>query len=725
MDKKDIRKRHDRVDSLLDDLRVSAALAEVRSMLGATGLSRYMQEAERIGETYRYMTHYMMEGMPDEGRAAQLTDITERLRSLSDRALRAAEAVDNPGYYYSTLRVGDYRRERLSDILGEYGNAVSELSLAEAAGNDASQQRRRCEELQRRLFDAVFTSLGDDREYSDLASYLTSGYADDTMAAVSIAALTLSLLFFYDRGKMNALLDVYEAGVSQRYSARALTGIVLAMTAHPARISADPRMTARLSLWNDDIMAYSRLRQVIRVIVGTRDTERIADKMKNEVLPELMKLRPEIVKSLRRGPADGDIGPAEFNPEWEELLEKSDLSKKMQELSEMQSDGGDLLMVTFSNLKNFPFFDSAANWFLPFDARHSELGLSDEMRTFIEGLASLGGMICDSDLYSLALAAARMPETQRQMVASQMSAQMEQMGEELKSQTAKSSAPEFDNETLLFVRDLYRFFKLFRKREGFNDPFARPLVFTALPVIGDMMSDDDMLSLIGEFYFKRKFYDDSLPLLSALAESHGDDAALWEKIGFCHQHAGRLPEARDCYVKASLLKNPGPWLTNRLAYVNRRLGDYGEAARLYALALDMDPDNIRVMMNLGDVLMDSGDPAGALSHFYHANYLRADDLKIMRAIAWAELLNGDFAKSAGYYRRIIQAGATPGDHLNAGHAALLQGELKEAANHYRLSARESTADFELAFRADMPTLEGLGADPLILRLVLDNVLTAD
>ena len=108
------------------------------------------------------------------------------------------------------------------------------------------------------------------------------------MAALSIAALTLSLLFFYDRGKMNALLDVYEAGVSQRYSARALTGIVLAMTAHPARISADPRMTARLSLWNDDIMAYSRLRQVIRVIVGTRDTERIADKMKNEVLPELM-----------------------------------------------------------------------------------------------------------------------------------------------------------------------------------------------------------------------------------------------------------------------------------------------------------------------------------------------------------------------------------------------------------------------------------------------------
>lgn len=719
----DIIKKHNRVESLLGELRISAALAMVREMLSDTGLARLTAEADRIGETYRYMTHYMMEGMPDDGRAGLLADITERLHSLSDMALRAAEARDNPGYYYSQLRLHDFRRERLSDILSEYGNAVSEFSLAEAAGNDTSAQRRRREQIQTRLFDAVFTSLGNDADYADLASYITSGYADDALAAVAVSALTLSLLFFYDRGKMNALLDVYESGVSQAYSARALTGIVLAMTAHPERVKNDSKITARISLWNDDIMAYSRLRQVIRVIVGTRDTQRIADKMKNEVLPELMKLRPEIVESLRRGHADSDFASLENNPEWEEILEKSDLSKKMRELSEMQSDGGDLLMVTFSNLKNFPFFDTAANWFVPFDSGHTELGLDDDMRRMVDGLASLGGMICDSDLYSLALAAARMPEAQRQMVAGQMSAQMEQMSEEIKSQAAKSSAPEFDNETLLFVRDLYRFFKLFRKREGFSDPFEKPLVFTELPVIGDMMSDDDMLALIGEFYFKRKFYEDSLPLLTALVADRGDDATLWEKIGFCHQQAGRLSDARGCYEKAALLKTPGPWLTNRLAYVNRRLGDNAEAARLYAQALDMDPDNVKVIMNLGNATIDNGDVAEALTHFYHANYLRADDPKIMRAIAWAELLNGNFAKSADYYGRVIAAEATPADYLNAGHAALMQGQMKDAVNYYRLSARENETDFELAFKTDMPTLEQLGADPTTLRLVLDSILS--
>lgn len=80
-----------------------------------------------------------------------------------------------------------------------------------------------------------------------------------------------------------------------------------------------------------------------------------------------MKLRPEILKKLREGGGEIDAAMLENNPEWEELLDRNGLTKKMQELSEMQSDGADLMMVTFSNLKQFPFFNKAVNWFLPFD----------------------------------------------------------------------------------------------------------------------------------------------------------------------------------------------------------------------------------------------------------------------------------------------------------------------------------------------------------------------
>jgi len=45
----------------------------------------------------------------------------------------------------------------------------------------------------------------------------------------------------------------------------------------------------------------------------------------------------------------------EENPEWQEILDKSGISDKLQELSELQLEGADVYMSTFSMLKNFPF----------------------------------------------------------------------------------------------------------------------------------------------------------------------------------------------------------------------------------------------------------------------------------------------------------------------------------------------------------------------------------
>lgn len=719
----DIIDSHKKANSLLDSYRISEAIRTVRSMLESTGLKSQLGNIIQIEDTYRYMIHYLLEGAHDDGRDRVLSDIVERLRTLADMAVRASRTSDSPDYYYSVLRFINLKKECLSDIINEYGNIISEMSLADLGGNDVSELRKKKEEQLVRLFNSLFVSFGADSEYADLTRYLNSGYADENVTAQAISAMTLSLLCFYDRGKLNALLDIYEKTDVEKAAARALVGIVLVMIMNGRRIESDPAIMARMTLWCDSIETYRRLHEVIRVIIGTRDTERVANKMKEEVIPELMKLRPDIMKTLTEQHGEPDAAMLENNPEWEELLQKSDLTKKLQELSEMQSDGADLMMVTFSNLKQFSFFNSAANWFLPFDSRHSDIKLDNNLRQFVEILKGTSQMVCDSDMYSLAFAAAQMPEQQREMLSAQLSSQFAQISEEAKNALPKSNAPEFDTETLKIVRDLYRFFKLFRKREGFFDPFARPLVFTELPVIGDMLNDNEVLELIGEFYFKRGYYSDALPLLSLLSNSKSDDPTLWEKIGFCHQSENHIRQAKDSYMKAALLKTPGPWLTNKLAYTSRCLGEYSEAAEYYASALEMDPDNVSLLMNAGNMLLETGDPAGAITHFYHANYLRSGNLKIMRAIAWTELLNGNFSKSSEYYARIISAGAQSSDYLNAGHAAALRSDFKEAVNYYRLSARGNETDFQLAYNADFATLESLGMDKHVLQIMLDVVLS--
>ncbi len=717
-----IKEMHAHVNTSLDASHYGNAISTVKAMLKEAELNELIVNVERIGDTFRYMIHYLLEGIPDEGREKMLSDISEQLRAYADRALRKVRSVDSSDYYYSLLRFNTLRDEHVSNILREYGEISSEMSLAELAGNDVYELRKRRETQLTRLFNALFTSLGADADYADLTRYINSGYADQNITSQALSAMTLSMLCYYDRAKLSAMIDIYENAQSSEVAARALVGIVLAMIDNGPRIEADKMIMARLSLWNDSIETYRRLLEVIKAIIGTRDTERVSAKLKDEVIPELMKLRPDILKSIRGGVTELDAAMLENNPEWEDILSKSDITKKIQELSEMQSDGADLMMVTFSNLKQFPFFNEAANWFLPFDSRHSGLHLNQDMRRLIGLLNSVGSMICDSDMYSLALATERMPESQMNMMVNQLNAQFENLSEEAKASVTKTSEPAFGTAALRSVRDLYRFFKLFRRRDGLNDPFARPLKFLDFPVIGKMMREEEVLRLTGEFYFKRGYYADALPMFEILVQDNSDEAMFWEKIGFCHQSAGRFAQAKDAYLRASLLKTPGPWLTNKLAYVNRRLGNYSEAANYYSMALEMDPDNITLIMNAGNMLLEAGDTAGALSHFYHANYLRSNDPKVMRAVAWVELLNGNFAKSADYYGRIIGIDPMASDYLNAGHAAMLQSKFKDAVNLYRLSSKGNEQDFQLAFNADLPTLESLGANRLTAQLIADAAL---
>lgn len=101
--------------------------------------------------------------------------------------------------------------------------------------------------------------------------------------------------------------------------------------------------------------------------------------------------------------------------------------------------------------------------------------------------------------------------------------------------------------------------------------------------------------------------------------------------------------------------------------------------------------------------------------------MSSDNIKTQRAIAWCELLNGNFTKSAEYYQRIIATGALASDYLNAGHAELLLGHNKEALNLYRLASANDKEGFIKAFRSDIGTLANLGLDRTSALLILDAV----
>lgn len=77
--------------------------------------------------------------------------------------------------------------------------------------------------------------------------------------------------------------------------------------------------------------------------------------MNEELLPEMMKLGPSLYKKIRQEDLMNDINALEENPEWQEMLDKSGITDKLKELTDLQMEGADVFMSTFSHLKSFPF----------------------------------------------------------------------------------------------------------------------------------------------------------------------------------------------------------------------------------------------------------------------------------------------------------------------------------------------------------------------------------
>lgn len=720
MNEKEIIKIHKEINREIKSFHISKAVGMLESLLAALHLQDEMQELSAQKETYKYLKHYFLNNSIDNDRSKIYTQIKEHLHLLSDKCLREVEKKDSDEYYYSSLRFCNLRNENLSKIIEEYGANESELQLTETLGADNIALRHKKEELLNRLFNSLYTSLGNNRDYKYLTSYLASGYSDITVLSIAISAMTLSLLKFYDREKLISLIQIYENSSDCRVLARVMAALVFIADEYRDRIEGDVELISRLKLWEESSENLIRLRETIRVIAGTRDNDRITSKIKDEVIPEIMKLNPDIMKKMRDEISDPE-SVLENNPEWEEILQNSGINDKIIELNELATDGADMMLGAFSNLKFFPFFENASNWFLPFDENHTALDLDESVKKIFHALSNKSSVICDSDMYSLALASKNMAQNMMKTLNAQLEAQIEQMA--IENDVVSQSELNFNTEVTKVVRDLYRFCKLFKKRKGMYDPFDHPLDFLSLPVVGDIINDKDTVTLIGEFYFKRGYYKEAIPLLRKMNELDPVDTSTLEKIGFAYQSIGEYRLALDSYKKAALLKTPGPWLTKKLAYVSKKLLRYQDAAEYYENALEMEPESLSLILNAGNMRIETGEIVDALQHYYHASYIAPDDIRVLRAMAWAELRNGNYEKSSELYMKVTSVSHYAVDYLNAGHCALLTKRYMEAVNYYRLAISQDSRDgFEKAFLSDIPLLQNSGVDSTELYLILDEAL---
>ncbi|MCM1319085.1 MAG: hypothetical protein NC217_01735 [Muribaculaceae bacterium] len=678
----------DTIASLLGDNRIMDALKYVREHDKKHVCADLLSDC---GMTYRYMLSYFensTRSASDPSRHDIIVNTREELWRAADMLHIADIKSTAEGQFFSAMRSAGINEENtIINNIAKIKSLASRMDIAREAGVKSEDLNRSVERASEKLFNSVWTTVFLPKaEQTALLEFLTapeSAALSNTKALV-LSALLLTSLKYYDYRKLEVLLKSAFANTGESMlTARALVGALLVIAAWPERVRNNKKITALAIAVSDDEHLRKALRSFVPAMLRTIDTERVNRRVKDEIIPELMRMKPDIEKSLRRMGGKADIYEIEENPDWEDLLNKSGVTDKLKELTRMQMDGADIFMSAFSQMKGFPFFRPVSNWLLPFDMDIAALEQAREkVPASVLKMLTKGHYFCASDKYSMVLALEKMPPAQFEMMNSQLSTQMDAMNEEAATTLLGNSMSLYD-EIGLYLKDLYRFYRL--KNDDDTDPFRDIFSIPQIEPFIAMHGDIELQRNIAEFYFRYGYWQQAYDAFAVVASLGAPEEDVLQKQGYCLQLLGRDEEALAVYQQAELINPNSGWLLKRIATLLRDMRQYEEATDYARRALELKKDSLSLEMLLGTTLMLAGNADEALKIFFKIKYLKPNNTKVLRPIAWCEFLRGNYDKSVNRYDSLPDI--TSDDMLNCGHALFAKGDIKEAMTRYRTCLR--------------------------------------
>lgn len=664
-------------------------------------------------QTYAYMLRYMSQGSDDPSRQTVYSGIVQQLRQFLDLLVRRMLTPETPTLYYNVLRTLNMRGE---DSVAREVESYIAIDEVPARSSDELRERER---LQRRLFDIIWVQFPLTVADEAAVRLLLVSDVPSEVKCLAIGAVTMGLLEFYDSRRLALLVDAYQ-NIDPQVSVRALVGLLIGLFRYRNRRLDDGTLT-RLDLLRDNPQWSRDLTTAFGELARTRDTERLTRQLTDEVLPDLMKRGRDLADRFRNsGMNPEDIAE---NPEWEALLDQSGLSEKIRRFSEIQESGGDVYMATFSQLKQFPFFNEISNWFMPFTTRRSEFAdLADSPVVELMGRAPY---MCDSDKYSMMLSLGMMPQSQRDAVFGQLGQQVDQVREAMEHSIDTTGAANRQSLINSYVLDLYRFFKLFRRKGEFFNPFDGTFNLIRVDALACDFTDPEVLRAMAEVYFKIGAWSDALYIFEKLTAIDGPRADVYQKCGYCCERRGMWAEAFDHYLHASTMDAKDVWSLRRMAGMQRKLGDTAGAIATFSELERLLPDDASVALQAGYAYLAANDYREALNRFFKVDFLHEDRSEHLSPMAWTQMLSGDFSGARNTYKRILLSGADMHDYVNMGHLEWADHNMADAINYYLLAIEQAKGDVKKVvddIRTDSQALEKMGVDTGEMPLMIDALL---
>ena len=611
MTESEIRKYKTNITSLLKNARLYEAFAEFDKLLNANPNWEISEDLSKLQMSYKYMLMYMAQGTADPQKEQIYNNILLSLYGLLDRYCHHLMLIYSHSQYYAIRQDFSKSNARIAIMLERYNAECQkyQLYLDVPENNTDKKQlaelKHNVEKTETKLFNYIWTSYRPDTgELESLKNFLYKPDVSDEVKSLLISAIFLNLNNSYDENLLLLLFDLYLLyNNNDELAIRLMCCIFLLLHKYNDIAILSTPIKNHIQTLKDDSNFNDALELIILQFIKSCDTDKLTKMMQEEFLPGLMNASSGFMKNLKKQKIDlNDITEIESNPEWEEFLEKSGFANKIKELNEIQMDGGDVFLGTFSKLKTFPFFHDVSNWFVPFSTNHSAIMASSIAdNKLIMNIISNARFLCDSDRFSFCLSIDSIPATQKEAMLTQFDAQNEMLDEIKQVETIDTKTP-LKQIIANYMQDLYRFFNLYNRRTEFDNPFTGNILNTS--ILNHVILKSDNLILIGEYYLKRKYYNLALTFfLKEIEVADNYQPNIIQKIGFCYQNLKMYDKAITYYSKYDLFDNTNLWNIKHIAASFKAAGNIEKALEYYRKAESIASDNLSVCLNIWHCLL--------------------------------------------------------------------------------------------------------------------------
>lgn len=735
MNDRELKIQYNNISRSLAERKLKPAFDQLENLITQSSLVIYLDEWRNLEQTYHFMLQYTVEGTQDPERQKVYRKLIISVFELLDKINDQIRLKSSPALEFEKKRGFDNNAVNLETLFSEIEDFYLQeelISLVDDVEVQHSSKRISSGVHQQKVISLFyhlwFQNELNATEVNLVKVFLKSELISTYYKSLIVASLILSLLRYFDEAKFMLLFDAYELDESE-INQRALIGLLIGFYKYDSRLPFFTAITSRLKVLNENPEFKKNMEQVIVQFIRSKETEKIQKKIKDEIIPEMIKISPNLKDKINLDSLMDDSLGEDKNPEWEKIFEDSPgLMNKMEEFSEMQMEGADVFMSSFSMLKMFPFFSELSNWFIPFFGDNPEISSIVDMSNdvnfrFIEAIDA-APVLCNSDKYSFCFSIQNLPEENREFMAEGMKAEMAQFDELQKDEEITDPGKKTGFISIQFMQDLYRFYKLHPRKNDFEDIFNWRFDFHNKLVLGEILKEDDtILRNMAEYYFSKNYFEEAAEIFSHLLniEKGGE---LYQKLGFCYQKQGDYSKALNEYKKAELFDLNRNWNLNKIALCYRNLKQADKALEYYREVEKLNEENLNVQLNIGHCLLELEQFEEALKCYFKVEYLAPGNKKVWKPIAWCSFVSGKKEQAEKYFLKLIDEEPNKHDLMNMGHVQWSLGKRKEALDFYKKSITQTEfteTEFFEVFEEDLHHLIEQGIEKEDVPIMLDQL----